>query len=99
MTTDTPYETLIAMKRLKKEGIWYDKLTPFHLKVGRYNFWPKQGRIHIDGQAAPVTQRGLESFVKLIKADASVMARLRHNARKLDPKSGIDTNVDFDLGP
>jgi hypothetical protein len=87
----TPYETLIAMKRLKTEGIWYDKLTPFHLKVGRYNFWPKRGRIHIDGQTAPVTRGGLETFVNLIKADGSVMASLRHNAGN-DSKT-IDINL------
>jgi hypothetical protein len=94
MTKDTPYETLLAMKRLKAEGIGYKKLTPFHLKVGRYNFWPKRGAIHIDGQIAPVPQRGLETFVKLIKTDASVIARLRHNAGELSPKDHIDTDAE-----
>ncbi|MCA1398401.1 MULTISPECIES: hypothetical protein [unclassified Bradyrhizobium] len=94
MATDTPYETLLAMKRLKAEGIWYKKLTPFHLKVDRYNFWPKRGTIHIDGETSPVPQRGLEKFVRLIKTDAVVMDRLRHNADELRPKAHIDTDVE-----
>lgn len=78
MKTPLPYETYTAMKRLKQEDIWYECVSPYHLKVDAYNFYPKRGIIHIDGEPDAVSERGVEVFIKLLKDDAPVMARLRH---------------------
>lgn len=80
MKRSLPYETYVAMKRLKHEDIWYERVSPYHLKVDAYNLYPKRGIIHVDGEPDAFPQRGLEVFVKLVKTDASVMARLHHNS-------------------
>ncbi len=70
MKRSLPYETYVAMKRLKHEDIWYERVSPYHLKVDAYNFYPKRGIIHVDGEPDAFPQRGLEVFVKLVKTDA-----------------------------
>ena len=92
MKNPLPYETFIAMKRLKQEDIWYDQISPHHLKVDVYNFYPKRGIIHIDGKPDAFPQRGLEVFVELLNDDTPVMARIRHNrATKIGATSGAAT--------
>lgn len=35
----------------KVRGLWFTVHTPEHLKVGTVNYWPRSGRIYIDGAA------------------------------------------------
>ncbi len=62
-----------AMVRLKREGIWFERKTAYHLKVGSYNFWPNSGKIHRDGAPQCDPENGLDRFIKLVK-DAEARA-------------------------
>lgn len=56
-----------AIEWLKAEGITFVvKNKNHHLKVGKFNFYPKRGTIFVDDERAKRTEHGLEQFKELI---------------------------------
>lgn len=89
-----PFETHVALKRLISENIWFTKKTDYHIKVGRYNFWPKTGTIFVDGETQRSQQRGLDAFIDMIKSDRDILLKFKY-------QKGVDASdkvVRIDLG-
>lgn len=103
MTNETPFEVNDAMKQLDRERIAHQQPTPHHLKVKKYNVWPKTGSIHIDGQYSPHPDRGIHTFIKLIKADNDVFSRAQRRFCRLAPAqsntdSSTPNSITLDIG-
>jgi hypothetical protein len=56
-----------ALERLRAERIRYQQTSEYQIKVGLYNFYPGKGTIFADGEEAVRTERGLDSFVALLR--------------------------------
>jgi hypothetical protein len=48
---------------LKARGIWFTVCSPEHLKVGTTNYWPRTGRIFVDGAEDALPQHGLAALL------------------------------------
>ena len=96
-----PFETHTALKRLVSENIWFTKKTDYHVKVGRYNFWPKTGTIFVDGETQRSKQRGLDAFIDMIKSDRDILLKFKYQ-KSIDASDKvvlIDLGTDVERAP
>lgn len=56
-----------ALERLRAERIRHQQTSEYQIKVGPYNFYPGKGTIFVDGEEKVRTERGLDSFVDLLR--------------------------------
>lgn len=56
-----------ALERLRAERIRHQQTSEYQIKVGPYNFYPGKGTIFVDGEEGVRTERGLDSFVALLR--------------------------------
>jgi hypothetical protein len=61
------------------------------LKVGRFNFYPDKGTIYLDGDRAPLPQRGFHAFQELRRT----RERLGAAGIIRDPNPAVDSNIAF----
>lgn len=51
---------------LEAMGVRYWRPTPHQLKIGKINYYPTSGSIHIDGHSKPQPKRGLDALQTLL---------------------------------
>ncbi|GLI94679.1 hypothetical protein [Methylocystis echinoides] len=56
-----------VMKELKARGFRFRVCAPNHLKIGKFNFWPGTGTIHIDGTSSALQEFGLAALLKYLE--------------------------------
>lgn len=56
-----------VLKELKGRGIWFTVHTPEHLKVGMVNYWPRSGRIYVDGAAHSLPRHGFAALLDCLE--------------------------------
>lgn len=56
-----------ALERLRAERIRHQQTSEYQIKVGPYNFYPGKGTIFVDGEEGVRPERGLDSFVALLR--------------------------------
>ncbi|MCK1389013.1 hypothetical protein [Bradyrhizobium sp. 21] len=74
-----------ALERLRAEGIRHQQTSEYQIKVGHYNFYPGKGTIFVDGEEGIRTERGLDSFVALLR-------KLKDHNPPLGKKGGAVTD-------
>jgi hypothetical protein len=67
-----------AIKRLKREGIHFERVSPHQLKVEEFNYYPGKGTIFVDQELKARQEKGLGAFIALVRARRE---RDRHGAR------------------
>lgn len=68
-------KTRIALKALWKEGFRPEAKSPYHIKVGRWNFWPSSGKIKHDDRAKVEALSGVDSFIRTLHAANLTLSR------------------------
>ena len=66
--SDDTYDMKEAISALLEEGIRFDRLTQYQLKIGRYSFYPGRNTITEDGNPG-LRAKGLDTFIDLIKRE------------------------------
>jgi hypothetical protein len=56
-----------AMDALLLRGFDFHQPSPNHLKIGPYNFYPGTGTIYRDGDRRSLPERGLKTFMQMIR--------------------------------
>jgi len=64
---NTSLKMEVALAQLDEEGIHYRRTTEYQLKVGSYSYYPDKGTIFMDGNSKAHTERGLDTFITLIR--------------------------------
>ncbi|MDD4911062.1 MAG: hypothetical protein PHP57_02095 [Sideroxydans sp.] len=58
-----------AVAWLNQNGIRFESLPPYQLKIGPLNFWPRRGTITFDGEDQKRPENGLDGLVLLLESD------------------------------
>jgi hypothetical protein len=72
-------EMSFALERLGVERVRHKQTSEFQIKVGPYNYYPGKGTIFIDGDREARPERGLESFITLLRKLQNRNPRLFEN--------------------
>jgi hypothetical protein len=64
---DDPPLVRKAIEWLTREGIPFERPGTYQLKCGPFNFYPTRGTIILDGHTKRLPQRGLDSFIALLR--------------------------------
>jgi hypothetical protein len=71
--------TAIAMAEavawLNQNGIRFESLPPYQLKIGPLNFWPGRGTITFDGEDQKRPEKGLDGLALLLESDRMYSCR------------------------
>lgn len=51
---------------LDQNGIGYEFIPPYQIKIGRINFWPGRGTITVDGEAEKRSEKGLDGLAAIL---------------------------------
>ncbi len=65
-----------AMHSLKARGIRFRVVSPHHIKIGEINYWPRTGRLYVDGDAGSTPNQTLAAFLNFVAE--------RHQARAFE---------------
>lgn len=74
-----------AVAWLNQNGIRFESLPPYQLKIGRLNFWPGRGTITFDGEDQKRPEKGLAGLELLLNSE-EMYGYIRH-WRPLDEES------------
>jgi hypothetical protein len=80
-----------ALERLRAERIRHKQTSEFQIKVGPYNFYPGKGTIFTDGGREARAERGLESFIIIVR---KLRDRNPRVFEKRDTPSSATTHID-----
>lgn len=58
-----------AVAWLNQNGIRFESLPPYQLKIGPLNFWPGRGTITFDGEDQKRPEKGLDGLMLLLESD------------------------------
>ena len=58
---------MATVRRLRAENIYYQLLTPHHIKADNINFYPGRGTIYREGDPKALNETGIDAFILLIK--------------------------------
>lgn len=61
----------LAIAELKKLKVPFQRPGEYHIKVGRFNFFPTSGKITVDGVGA-VQEQGLENYITALRRSGFV---------------------------
>jgi len=57
----------LALERLRTERILHKQTSEFQIKVGSYSFYPGKGTIYMDLDREARPERGLDTFIALLR--------------------------------
>lgn len=58
-----------AVAWLNQNGIRFEFLPPYQLKIGPLNFWPRRGTITFDGEDQKRPEKGLDGLAAVLDSD------------------------------
>lgn len=58
-----------AVAWLNQNGVRFESLPPYQLKIGRLNYWPGRGTITFDGEDQKRPEKGLDGLALLLESD------------------------------
>lgn len=64
-----------AVAWLNQNGIRFESLPPYQLKIGPLNFWPVRGTITFDGEDQKRPEKGLDGLALLLESDRMYSCR------------------------
>ena len=81
---DDPIEMRKAINALNGAKINYERKNEYHLKVGKFNFYPVKGTIYCDRDKKPLCERGLDAFMHILEKEKAHFANIAEPPAALD---------------